>query len=87
MRESDKDFQSYYFELDELVDTVQQNMDTIIKTHEMSFVSSYRDHMHRVTRDLEKFKKALNEKEFTNKRDEMVTKLQGNVEWFKNEAL
>ena len=35
----------------------------------MSFVLSYRDHMHKVTKDLEKFKKALNEKEFTNKRD------------------
>ena len=83
LRESDKDFQSYYFELDDLVDTVQKNMDTIIKTHEMSFVSSYRDHMHKVTKDLHKFKKALNEKECNNKRDEKVTKLSDNVTWFK----
>ena len=30
----------------------------------MGFVESYRCHMRKITRDLDKYKKALNEKEF-----------------------
>ena len=84
---NDLEFQKYYFQIDGLVDTMQENLDGVLRKHEMGYVETYRNHMRRVTRDLDKYKKALNEKEFDKRRDDRVVKLQGNVEWFKNEAL
>ena len=53
----------------------------------MNYLESYRNHMRFIGRELEKYKKALNEKEFLNRRDDKVIKLQENLQWFKNEAL
>ena len=63
-----------------------QMRDTMAK-HEMDFLLSYKGHMHRVTKELERYKKALNEKEFMSRREHRLVKLQGQVEWFKGEAL
>ena len=73
--EGDAEFQRYYFELDGLVDTMQTNLDDVIRKHEMSFIDSYRNHMRKVSRDLDKYKKALNEKAFTHRRDDRIVKL------------
>ena len=43
--------------------------------------------MRHINRDLEKYKKALNEKDFENRKDDKVQKLQEQIQWFKNEAL
>lgn len=85
--EHDREFQRYYFELDGMVDTVQRDMDNVIRKHEMNFIDSYRNHMRKVQRDLDKYKKALNEKEFMAKRNGRIIRLEQNVEWFKKEAL
>lgn len=43
--------------------------------------------MRKIQRDLEKYKKALNEKEGNHRRDDKTLKMQENIEWFKKEAL
>ena len=73
--EIDKEFHKYYFQLDNLVGEVTQKMDGVIRQHEMNFVESYRNHMRRITKELDKYKKALNEKEFMGRRDERVVRL------------
>ena len=83
----DKYYHKYYFQLDSLVDDMQSRVQGVIRQHEMNFLESYRNHMRHIQRDLDKYKKALNEKEFMNRRDEKIVKLQTNVEWFKKEAL
>ena len=54
---------------------MQTNLDEVIRKHEMSFVGSYRAHMRKVARDLDKYKKALSEKEFMHRRDDRIVKL------------
>ena len=85
--DTDKYFQKHYFELDSLVDEMQGKIDKVLRKHEMNFLESYRTHMRHITRELDKYKKALNEKEYSSRRDDRVIKLQENLEWFKNEAL
>ena len=62
-------------------------MEAVLRTHEMNFLESYRNHMRHITRELDKYKKAINEKEFTGRRDDKVNKLEENMKWFKEEAL
>lgn len=85
--DTDKYFEKHYFELDTLVDDMQTKIENVLRTHEMNFLESYRNHMRHITRELDKYKKALNEKEFMSGRDDRVIKLQENLEWFKNEAI
>ena len=66
---------------------MQEDLDGVIRKHEMNFVDSYRNHMRKISRDMDKFKKQLNEKEFLHKRNGRIIKLEQNVEWFKMEAL
>ena len=66
---------------------MQTNLDGVIRSHEKTFVGSYRSHMLNVTKDLVKYKKALNEKEFVHRRNDKIMKLQTNMDWFKSEAL
>ena len=66
---------------------MQEDLDAVIRKHEMNFVDSYRNHMRKISRDMDKFKKQLNEKEFMHKRNGRLIKLEQNVEWFKKEAL
>ena len=66
---------------------MQEDLDGVIRKQEMNFVDSYRNHMRKISRDMDKFKKQLNEKEFMHKRNGRIIKLEQNVEWFKKEAL
>ena len=66
---------------------MQEDLDGVIRKHEMNFVDSYKNHMRKISREMDKFKKQLNEKEFMHKRNGRIIKLEQNVEWFKNEAL
>ena len=66
---------------------MQEDLDGVIRKHEMNFVDSYRNHMRKISREMDKFKKQLNEKEFMHKRNGRIIKLEQNVEWFKKEAL
>ena len=66
---------------------MEQKLDIVLRSHEMNFLESYRNHMRHIKRDLEKYKKALNEKDFENRKDDKVQKLQDQIQWFKNEAL
>ena len=73
--------------MDGLVDNMSKRVGDVIMKHEMHFLESYRSHMRQITRDLDKYKRALNEKEFMFRRDDRMVKLQNNVDWFKREAL
>lgn len=66
---------------------MQEDLDGVIRKHEMNFVDSYKNHMRKISREMDKFKKQLNEKEFMHKRNGRIIKLEQNVEWFKKEAL
>lgn len=59
----------------------------IITNQEMSFLEGYKNHMLHINRELTKYKKKIDEKEFENRRDEKIVSLQNNLEWFKKEAL
>ena len=58
-----------------------------MQSHEQDFLVSYKGHMHRVQKELDKYKRMLTEKEFLMRRDKLVVKLETNLEWFKKEAL
>ena len=62
---------------------MQEDLDGVIRKQEMNFVDSYKNHMRKISRDMDKFKKQLNEKEFMHKRNGRIIKLEQNVEWFK----
>ena len=83
----DNYFEKHYFALDTLVDEMQSKIEGVLRTHEMNFLESYRHHMRHITRELDKYKKAINEKEFMGRRDDKVVKLEENLKWFKEEAL
>ena len=51
---------------------MKENLDSEIRKHEMSFVESYKNHMRKISRDMDKYKKAINEKEFTHRRDDRI---------------
>lgn len=70
--ESDQYFQKHYFALDNMVENMEQKLDIVLRSHEMNFLESYRNHMRHIKRDLEKYKKALNEKDFENRKDDKV---------------
>ena len=36
---------------------MQEDLDGVIRKHEMNFVDSYRNHMRKISRDMDKFKK------------------------------
>jgi len=59
----------------------------IITNQEMSFLEGSENHMLHINRELTKYKKKIDEKEFENRRDEKIVSLQNNLEWFKKEAL
>ena len=63
-------------ELDECIDNMRTSMQDVMAKHEMDFLTSYKSHMYRVTKELEKYKKALNEKEFLSRREDRLVKLQ-----------
>lgn len=79
----DRYFQKYYFELDALCDEMQDKVGYVLRKHEMNFLESYRNHMRHITRELDKYKKAINEKEFIGRRDDKLVKIQKSAEWFK----
>ena len=73
--DSDRYFQKYYFELDTLVDEMQDKVGYMMRKHEMNFLESYSNHMRHINREMDKYKKALNEKEFLGRRDDRIVKL------------
>ena len=82
-----QEYQKYYFELDGLVEDMHAKVHNIITNQEMSFLEGYKNHMLHINRELTKYKKKIDEKEFENRRDEKIVSLQNNLEWFKKEAL
>ena len=54
---------------------MHSKVNKVIASQNMSFLDSYRNHMRQITRDLDIYKKAINEKEFMNRREDKVVKL------------
>ena len=62
-------------ELDECIDNMQTSMQDVMARHEMDFLTSYKSHMYRVEKELEKYKKALSDKEFDKAREDSSVKM------------
>jgi len=58
----DKEYQKYYFELDNLVENMHAKVQNVITKHEMSFLEGYKNHMLQISRELTKYKKKIDEK-------------------------
>ena len=58
-----------------------------LQRQEQDFLVSYKGHMHRVRKELEKYKRQVTEREFLMRRDKLVVKLETSLAWFKKEAI
>ena len=74
-------------ELDAEIAGMNAKMAGTLQRHEQDFLASYKGHMHRVQKELGKYKRQLTEREFLMRRDKLVVQLETSVAWFKKEAL
>ena len=64
-----RSYKEYFFDLETLIGEIHGKMNLVIATNEQTFLESYRGHMKTVVKDLDAFKRKLNEKEFLMRRD------------------
>ena len=74
-------------EIDKEIAGINDKVNSMVQSHEKDFLISYKGHMHRVNKELDKYKRQLTENEFLMRRDKLVVKLESSLEWFKKEAL
>ena len=64
--------ETYLAELNGEIAGMDAKMTSTLERHEADFLVSYRGHMHRVQKELGKYKRQLTEREFMMRRDKLV---------------
>ena len=82
-----KTYQECYFELNDLINKLNEEIGVKISSTEQDFLASYKGHMEIVAKEMSKYKQMNNERLFNLRKDETITKLQAECGYFKEEAL
>ena len=64
--------ETYLAELDGEIAGMDEKMTSTVERAENDFLVSYRGHMHRVQKELTKYKKQMTEREFMMRRDKLI---------------
>ena len=73
--------------LSHVVGSLRDKMQTVLRKQEGEFLAAYRSHMYNIQKELQDLRAKVDEEELQLKKDSVIQQLQGEREWYRNEAL
>ena len=70
-----------------VVGSLQEKMKGVLRKQEGEFLTAYRAHMYNIQKELQDLRAKVDEEELQMKKDAVLKQLQGEREWYRNEAL
>ena len=84
---TEKTYQEFYFDINEMINNLNDAIGKKIADTEKDFLASYKGHMEIVAKEMNKYKQLNNERLFSLRCDATIAKLQAECKYFKEESL